>query len=137
MADHTREGQPVASPTWDPLTRALLGGLGFASAGFFLIAVVQTPGLDPPPETAALFLVSMTAAAISYLLLGHGLLGSGYIAAMLTGGYVLLSVGVVVSGAYGPAGPETNPIGPIAWILLSVAVIVSAVFAFRERSGSP
>lgn len=137
MAEPTHEGHPVGSSTWDPLTRAFLGGLAIASAGFFVIAVVQTPGLDPPPETAALFLVSMTAATISYLLIGHGLLGPGYIAAMLTGGYVLLSVGVVVNGAYGPSGPETNPIGPIAWILLSVAVIVSAVFALRERSGSP
>lgn len=125
-----RTDTPVSR--WGSATQALLGGLAIASAGFFLITVTQPAGLDPPPQTAALFLVSTTAAAISYLLLAQGLHRLGYTAGILTGLWVIVSVALVVSGMYGPPGPETNPIGPIAWMLLSLAVIVAAVFARRE-----
>lgn len=125
-----RSGRPVSR--WGSVTQALLGGLTVASAGFFLITVMQPAGLDPPPQTAALFLVSMTAAAISYILLTQELHRLGYTVGILTGFWVIGSVALVVSGTYGPPGPETNPIGPIAWVLLSLAVIVTAVFARRE-----
>lgn len=134
MAQRTWPGAGRASD-WGSITEALLGGLGVASAGFFLIAITQPTGLDPPPETAALFLVSVTAASISYLLLRRGLRAVGAVAAGLTGAWVVGSVGLVVAGVYGPPGAETNPIGPVAWVLLGLAVIAAAVLARREASG--
>jgi hypothetical protein len=122
-----------APDPWTRLTRALVGGLTVASAGFFLITVLQPEGLDPPPETAALFLVATAAAATSYLLLALELSALGYAASVLTGLYVLVTVAVVVAGTYGPPGPETNPVGPVAWLLLSVAVVGSAARAWRGQ----
>lgn len=124
------DDQTELSP-WGRLTKVFLGGLIVASAGFFLIAVVQTPGLDPPPQTAALFLVSLTAAVVSYLLLETGFQSLGFAATILTGVFVVGSVVLVVLGIYGPAGPETNPIGPVAWVLISLAATASAVVAWR------
>lgn len=118
---------------WDRSTRALLGGLAVASAGFFHISVVQTPGLDPPPESAALFLVATAGAVVSFLLLAYDLRSAGYALSVLNGLYVLVVLAVVVSGTYGPAGSETNPLGPVAWVVLAVAVVVSAGLAWRGR----
>lgn len=131
-------GSTTATPdggasTWDGLARAFLVGLAIANAGFFHIAVVATPGLDPPPETAAVFLVATAAAATSYVLLARGLLELGYLAAILSGAYVLVSAVLVVAGIYGPPGPETNPLGPIAWVLLALAVVASAWLARRDH----
>ena len=131
MAQTTRRSSPAEPTRWHRATGVFLAGLAIASAGFFHIAVVQTPGLDPPPETAAIFLVQTTAAAVSYLFLREGLPAVGYVAAVLTGAFGFLAAVVIVTGRYGAAGPETNPLGPIAWLLLAALVIVSAVLAWR------
>lgn len=110
----------------------MTGALAIMSAGFFLITITQPAGLDPPPETAALFLVSVALASLGYLLLTHGAPKTGIRIAILTGVYVMLSVGVVVSGVYGAGGPKTNPIGPAAWLLLSVAVVATKLMSHRE-----
>lgn len=133
MAQRTWPGGASGS-NWGSITEALLGGLGVASAGFFLIAITQPTGLDPPPETAAMFLVSVTAATISYLLMRRRMRAAGAGAAVLTGVWVVGSVGLVVAGVYGPPGPATNPVGPIAWVLLGLGVIAAAVLARREAS---
>ncbi|MDX1745735.1 MAG: hypothetical protein R3324_07345, partial [Halobacteriales archaeon] len=124
---------PAGRTGWHAVTLALTGGLASASFMFFLIAAFQTPGLDPPPESAALFLVATTAGVISYQLLRAG--GTvGYPAAMLTGGFVLVAVALIVVGTYGPAGPRTNPVGPVSYVVLAVAVIVTAGAAWRSET---
>lgn len=116
---------------WHRLTLTLLRGHVAASFMFFLIAAIQTPGLDPPPESAALFIVVTTAGVISYqLLMLEGTIG--YPAAMLTGVFVFVILGLVATGTYGPIGPRTNPIGPISYIALAVSIIVSAGIAWRK-----
>ena len=106
-----------------------------ASGLFFLIAAIQTPGLDPPPESAALFLVVASAATISYVLLpARG--PTGYLASMLTAVGVWVLLGVVVSGMYGAGGPRTNPVGPIWYALLAAGVFVAAGLAWRTGDGS-
>lgn len=116
---------------WRRLTLALVGGHVAASFMFFLIAAMQTPGLDPPPETAALFIVVTTAGIISYQLL-RMTPTIGYPAAMLTGGLVFVILGLVVTGAYGPIGSRTNPIGPVSYAALGVALIVTAGVGWRR-----
>jgi peptidoglycan/LPS O-acetylase OafA/YrhL len=125
-------------PGWHQYLRAFLGGLVVASAMFFVVAAVQTPELDPPPETVAVFVVAATAGTVSYLLLDHRPT-AGYATAALTGGYVLLEVALVVAGVYGPAGPETNPLGPIIYVVLAVAVVLTAALSWRgrERTDAP
>jgi peptidoglycan/LPS O-acetylase OafA/YrhL len=118
---------------WHGVAFALTGGLVAASFMFFLIAVVRTPGLDPPPESAALFLVVATAGVISDRLLRRGAT-AGYPAAMLTGLLVVVAVAVIVVGTYGPGGPRTNPVGPVAYVSLAVAVILVAGAAWRSET---
>lgn len=136
MSDVSAEGRPVDVPGWSRwhgLAVALTGGLVAASFMFFLIAAIGTPGLDPPPESAALFLVATTASVISYhLLRGGGT--AGYPAVMLTGLLVLAVVALIVVGTYGPAGPRTNPVGPVAYVALAAAVIVTAGVAWRNET---
>lgn len=117
---------------WHDVTLALLGGLGVASILFAHIAVVQTPGLDPPPQTAALFIVASTIATIVYLLVKQGS-ASGYLVGMLTGVVILTEITLVVGGTYGDAGPDTNPIGPGVYILLSVAVVITSTLAWQSN----
>lgn len=45
------EGAP-----WERVTQPFLGGLAVASAGLYAIAAARPPGLDPPPQTAALLI---------------------------------------------------------------------------------
>lgn len=118
---------------WHRITLALLGGLVAASFMFFLIAAIQTPGLDPPPESTALFIVVTTAGVISYHLL-RGKDAIGYPAAILTSGFVFVILGLVATGTYGPIGPRTNPIGPISYGALAVAVIITAGIAWRNAA---
>lgn len=136
MNDATAEGGTTgvsARTGWHVVALALTGGLVAASFTFFLIAALGTPGLDPPPESAVLFLVATTAGVISYQLLRSG--GTaGYPAAMLTGGFVLVAVALIVVGTYGPAGSRTNPVGPVSYVVLAVAVIVTAGAAWRDET---
>jgi peptidoglycan/LPS O-acetylase OafA/YrhL len=137
--DMSREAStdPSVAPShWHNVTLALLGGLAVASILFAHIAVVQTPGLDPPPQTAALFIVAATIATIGYLLVKQGS-ASGYLVGILTGVVILAEIALVVGGAYGDAGPETNPIGPGVYILLSVAVVITSTLAWRSRTRIP
>lgn len=78
----------------------------------------------------------MSAAALSYFLLVHGAPQAGYTAGILTGVYVFSAIAHIVSGIYGQGGPRANPIGPLAWILSSVAVVVAGYNARRERKDS-
>ena len=132
MAYSTVPTETAVETEWHHIARALVGGLAAASAMFLHTAVVQTPGLDPPPETAALFLVAATGGVISYLLLDRET-AVAYTMAVLTGVFVLIAVGVTVLGVYGPAGPETNPVGPIAYVLLAVLVIVTSGISWRSH----
>ena len=116
---------------WRTRSLALLGGHVAASFLFFLSATIQTPGLDPPPESAALFVVVTTAGVISYHLLRTEDI-SGYPAAMLTGGLTFLILWLVASGTYGPIGPRTNPIGPISYAVLAVALIITSWIGWRR-----
>lgn len=132
VSEDTSPGGGSRQSRWYRVTLALLGGLVAASLLFFLITVVQTPGLDPPPESAALFVVGTTAGVISYQLLRWED-PLGYPAAILTGGFVFVTLGLVATGTYGPIGPRTNPIGPVSYAALAVAVIVSASVAWRKE----
>lgn len=135
MSPDVSASSTTAPSQWHQVTAGLLGGLTVASVLFAHIAVVQTPGLDPPPETAALFIVAATVASIGYLLVRQGS-AVGYLIGVLTGVVILAEVGFVISGAYGPAGPATNPVGPAVYLLLSVVVIVSSILAWRHRGGT-
>ena len=129
-ADLTADGEPRAGRL-HRLTRALLAGLVAASLMFFLIAVVQTPGLDPPPETAALFVVVTTAGVVSsHLLRTEDQFG--YPATILTGVFVLGVVALVATGTYGPVGSRTNPVGPVWYLVLAVSVMVAATLGWRR-----
>lgn len=132
MPSQTPPSTPTTQSTWETTTTALVGGLTVASFMFYLLAAVQTPGLDPPPESVALFLVATTVAAISYLLLRAGN-PLGYPASILAGVVVFAVVAALVVGVYGPPGPDTNPIGPAVYLALAAAVVVTAVRAWRSR----
>lgn len=119
-----------ARSRWYRLTLSLLGGHVAASVLFFLIVAIQTPGLDPPPESAALFIVITTAGVISYQLLRWDD-PLGYPAAILTGGLVFVILALVASGTYGPIGGRTNPVGPVSYIALAAALIVTAAMGWR------
>lgn len=134
MAARHPDSAHTEHSTWHRVTVSLLGGLTVASTLFCFVAAVQTPGLDPPPETVALFVVAATAAAVSYLLVRQRV-GVGYLAGILTGVVVVVEAVVVVAGAYGPPGPETNPVGPAMYLALAVSVVVASAMAWREHSG--
>lgn len=124
---------------WRHLTHALLRGLVASSLLFFLIAAFQTPGLDPPPESAALFLVATASGVISLHLL-RTTPRVGYPATALAGLVVLGVLTLILTGTYGGAGPRTNPIGPAFYAALAVAVVVSSGVAWwsetRTRSAT-
>ena len=128
-------GRSESENRWHGVAIALTGGLAAASFMFFLIAVVQTPGLDPPPESAALFLLATTAGVISDRLLRREAT-AGYPAAMLTGVVVLIVVAAILVGTYGPGGPRTNPVGPISYVTLAVAVVITAGLAWRTETAT-
>jgi hypothetical protein len=119
------------SNRWHRVTLGLLSGLVAAGFMFFLMAAIQTPGLDPPPESAALFIVVTTAGVISYYLLRCED-SIGYPAAIVTGGFVFVILALVATGTYGSIGPRTNPAGPISYTALAVAVIITAGVAWRK-----
>lgn len=127
--------QPEVPSTSHQLTLALLGGLTLASVLFAHIATVQTPGLDPPPESAALFVVAATAAAVGYLLVSQES-RLGYPAGVLAGLVTLGAVGTILTGVYGAAGPETNPVGPVVYVLLAAGVALASLVAWRGGSRS-
>lgn len=135
MATRTVSGGSTEQSAWETSTTALTGGLTVASFMFYLLAAVQTPGLDPPPESVALFLVATTVAAISYLLLRAGS-PLGYPAAIVAGVVVFAVVAVIVAGVYGPPGPETNPVGPVVYLVLAAAVVVTAAQSWRSRAST-
>lgn len=129
------EERSTTQTQWHRTTRVMVGGLVTASFMFFLLTGLQTPGLDPPPESAALFIVVTTVGMISYLLLDvAGPIGYG--ASILTGLIALMILIVVGSGVYGEIGPRTNPIGPLFYLVLAFAVIANAGLAWRAASGS-
>lgn len=134
MAPETRLRDPVPSE-WHRRTLALSGGVLAASAMFYGIAAVQTPGLDPPPESTALFLGATVAGVVSTVLLQQEST-AGYPAAILTAVIVVAVVAVIVVGTYGPPGPRTNPIGPVSYVGLAVAVGVSAGVAWRRSAAT-
>lgn len=135
MAKGFPEERSTTQSEWHRVTRVLVGGFVTASFMFFLLAGLQTPGLDPPPESAALFVVVTTAGMISYLLLdAEGSIGYG--TSIFTGLIALMILVVVGSGVYGDIGPRTNPLGPLFYLVLALAVIASAGLAWRAAPGS-
>lgn len=135
MAHATLQESSARVPKWHHLTTALVGGLVVASAMFFLIVVAQTPGLEPPPQSAALFVVTTTAGVVSYLLLARQH-RAAYPMALFAGLSVVLTLALVGGGTYGPVGTATNPIGPISYVVLGLAVVVTAGLAWRAQRGS-
>lgn len=124
-------------PMWHQLTVALLGGLTLASVLFAHVSTTQTPGLDPPPESAALFIAAASVAVVGYLLATNGS-PIGYPVGALAGLVVVATTAVIATGVYGPAGPETNPIGPVAYLGLAAGASLASVKAWRgsRRAGS-
>lgn len=131
MAAPQQSGRERQRRRWHRITRALLAGLVTASAMFFLVAVVQTPGLDPPPESVALFIAITAAGVVSYRLLGEGE-RLGYPATILTGALILVVLVLVASGTYGSTGSRTNPVGPISYLVLTLMTVGSAALAWRQ-----
>lgn len=129
----------MATERRQQVTVALTSGLAVASAMFFLIAAIGTPGLDPPPETAAMFVLTTTIAVVAVVLLAQDS-PTGYPVAILAGGVVVATVALTLLGTFGPAGPRTNPVGPLFYVSLALAVVVEAVLAWRsagaEAAGS-
>lgn len=123
-------GSTGPSQRWDSISLALLAGLMVASSGFGLTAVVQTPGLDPPPESVALFVVVTSASVLSYLLVRWEV-AVGYPAAVLTGAFVFVTLGLVGTGTLGPIGPRTNPVGPVFYAALGTGVVGATLLAWR------
>lgn len=125
--------RPDPSTEWHRLTAAFLVGLTLASALFAHVAAVQTPGLDPPPETFALFVVAAVAGAVAYVLVSQES-AYGYAAAALAALVVLAEMAAVLLGVFGDPGPETNPLGPIAYAVVALATLVAATLASRRES---
>jgi peptidoglycan/LPS O-acetylase OafA/YrhL len=117
---------------WHDVTLAVLGGLAVASVLFAHVAVVQTPGLDPPPEMVALFVAAAALATVGYLLV-RSRAPLGYPVGVFVGLVVIAEAVAVVAGVFGPAGPETNPVGPVVYVGLAVVVVVSSGVAWRRR----
>ena len=116
---------------WDRATLAFLAGIAVGSVLFAHVAAVQTPGLDPPPETFAWFVAMAMASVASYLLVRENVQFS-HVAAVLTGLVVLAGISVIVSGTYGAAGQQTNPVGPAALVALAAATIFTAAMGWRD-----
>lgn len=115
-----------------PFVLAGLVALAVASAGFLHVTVVQPAGLDPPPETAALFVVATALPAGSYLLVRADY-RLGYVAAVVSALWVFVILGLVLAGTYGPVGEGTDPVGPVAYGLLAAGLVVSSVNGLRRR----
>jgi hypothetical protein len=55
---------------------------------------------------------------------------------MFAGTIVPAVVALLVTGTYGPAGPRTNPVGPVSHVGLAVAVLLTAGLAWRREIAS-
>lgn len=104
-----------------------MGTIVFGSMVFQSLAV-QLPKESPPVEAAPLVVITTAAAAISYLLLRRNN-ATGYEAVAVTGVLTILTPVLIGAGVVGELKPGTNPIGPLAYIVLGVALFVSAVKA--------
>lgn len=118
---------------WYDITLALLvGEIVFGAMVFYGLAV-QIPEVSPPVQAAPLIIVPTATAAISSVLLLRNNV-AGYVTAAITGLLAVIFLLSVGAGIVGTLKPETNPLGPLAYILLGVALFVSAMTAKRQRT---
>lgn len=130
MATESLSERKFGEERWYDATVALLvGSIVFGGMVFHSLAV-RMPKESPPVEAAPLVVITTAAAAISYLLLRRNN-ATGYEAAAVTGVLIVVSIGLVGTGVVGELKPATNPIGPLAYVALGVALFVTAVKARR------
>lgn len=126
MAPETLTKRKSSEERWYDATVALLVGTIVFSGMVFHSLAVQMPKESPPVEAAPLVVLITAAAAISYLLLRRNN-ATGYEAAAVTGILVIVSVVLVGAGVVGQLKPATNPIGPLLYIALGVAIFLTSV----------
>lgn len=133
MATETpTEPNSIETP-WYDAALALLVGIAVLGAMVFLVAVIRPPGLSPPPAVAIpLFVFNTTAAVMGFVLLRRsGTLG--YAAAIVTGGLVVVTIALLATGTVGELPSGGNPIGPLTYAVLGVALVVTTGVAWRNR----
>lgn len=116
---------------WYDITLALLVGEMAFSAMVFHGLAVQIPEVSPPVQAAPLLIIPTVAAAISIVLLLRNN-SMGYDAAAITGVLAVISILAVGAGIVGQLKPGTNPLGPLAYIVLGAALFLAAVIARRQ-----
>lgn len=118
---------------WFDVTLALLAGeIAFGVMVFHGLAV-QIPEVSPPVQAAPLIIIPTVGAVISAVLLLRNNVW-GYATAAITGLLAVVFLLSVGAGIVGELKPGTNPLGPLAYVLLGAALFVSAVVAWRQRS---
>lgn len=134
MATETpTESKSIKSP-WHNASLALVVGIAVFGTMVFLAALIRPPGLSPPPAMALpLFIFNTTAAVMGFVLLQRsGALG--YAAAIITGVLVVLTIVLLATGTIGELPSGGNPIGPLAYAALGVAVILTTGIGWRKRA---
>lgn len=133
MAPETLTERKSNEHRWYDITLALLIGEIVFGAMVFHGLAVQIPEVSPPVQAAPLIIIPTAAAAISSVLLLRNN-AAGYVAAASTGLLAVIFLLLVGAGIVGALKPETNPLGPLAYILLGLALIISASMAKRRRT---
>lgn len=129
------ETPPELKPSenrWYDATLALLVGTIAFGAMVFHGAAVQTPNESPPVEAAPLVVIATVVATISYILLKRKH-ATAYVASAITGVLVVVFLALIAGGVVGELKPGTNPIGPLSYAVLAVALTIAAILAQRER----
>lgn len=134
MGAEATDAQVPVENNWLTVVRGLLAGIAVLGTGVFLVTVLEAP-VAPPVRVAPLFVWNTTAATIAFVILRRDNV-VGYAFAILTGVLVVVAVGLVGSGAYGPVGPDSSPLGPLSYVALGLGTIAATAVAWRRRGAS-
>lgn len=135
MATDTPSEPNSIESSWNDISLALVGGIAVFGGMVFLVGLIRPAGLSAPPAVALpLFVFNTTAAVMGYVLLQRS--GAmGYAAAIITGLLVVSTIVLLATGTVGELPSGGNPIGPLAYAALGVAVILTTGIAWRKQSG--
>lgn len=131
MVPDAEETEAPVENNWLTIARGLLAGIAVLGSGVFIVTVLEAP-IGPPIRAAPLFVWNTTAAVVAFVTLRDDS-AVGYAFAILTSVLVVVAVGLIGSGAYGQAGPNSSPLGPLSYLALGLGLLVVTVVAWRRR----